>query len=116
MQMSRGFLLSAAVVVATTAGAGSTLDRFGLAAKASEQERNTRPTILSVETATNPRNALMVDFEVTTSTPASVRVTYFDPLQPEFVLSKPTDVRTTHRFTIVRLKAETQYHYKVVAI
>src|SRR5205809_2817051 len=99
MQLLRSVLLSGAVVLANFVGVGGS-----------------HPTILSVEAANNPNNALMIDFDVTTSTPASVTVTYFDPLEPEFVVSKPTDIGTEHHFTVVRLKADTEYHYKVLSI
>src|SRR5438105_4698138 len=75
-----------------------------------------RPRILSVNAALNPNNALMIDFQVTVSRPARVSVTYFDPVEPEFVVSKPTELDMSHQFTIVRLKAETEYHYKVMAV
>src|SRR5438309_7983182 len=104
MRIARSFSLCGAVVMAT------------LVASAEHGMVDSSPTILSVETASNPTNTLMIDFDVTTSKPASVTVTYFDPLEPEFVVSKPTDLNTTHHFTIVRLKADTEYHYKIVAV
>src|SRR5207247_11119338 len=93
MPIARSFSLCGAVVMAT------------LVASAEHGMVDSSPTILTVETASNPTNTLMIDFDVTTSKPASVTVTYFDPLEPEFVVSKPTDLNTTHHFTIVRLKA-----------
>jgi len=99
MQLMRSVLLTGGVVLMNLAAHGET-----------------RPLILTVEAARNPNNTLMIDFDVTTSTPASVTVTYFDPLEPEFVVSKPTDTATEHHFTIVRLKADTEYHYKVAAV
>ena len=89
---------------------------MSLSGAAEQGVRGGRPRIVSVDVALNPNNALMMDFEVKTSTPAHVSVTYFDPLEPEFVMSKPTGLDTVHDFTIVRLRAETEYHYKVVAV
>ena len=51
-----------------------------------------RPRLQSVNATLNPGNALMIDFDVTVSKPAGVSITSFDPLEPEFVVSRPSDV------------------------
>jgi hypothetical protein len=109
MMNNRAKLCAAAIVALTGAeqGAAAAID--------AENDNHGRAKILSVETAVNPRSALQIDFEVTTSKPASIVVTYFDPLEPEYIRSKPTALDTVNDFTIVRLKADTGYQYKVVA-